>query len=85
MQERVGAPRSVSEAWVDTHRGGFDLLAGELDGAIAALVQVVLLPTCRIRPPAAVAQEWMPLRTPLLLSSMLRQDWSSAALLARLC
>ena len=45
MQERDGATRSVCEAWVETHWGGCSLRAGEMDSAIAALTQVLLLST----------------------------------------
>ncbi|KAK9832493.1 hypothetical protein WJX81_001948 [Elliptochloris bilobata] len=43
LQERAGTARSVCEAWVDTHKGGFDLRPGELDRAFAALVEADMI------------------------------------------
>lgn len=50
MQERGGITMSVCEAWVETHKRGCSLRAGEMDCAIAALMQVVLLSTCQVLP-----------------------------------
>lgn len=41
-QDRPGATRALCQAWVGLARGGCDPQPGELDDAIAELVQVIL-------------------------------------------
>ena len=83
MQERGGAARSVCKASVETHRGGCSLRAGEMDIAIAALMQVVLLPICQIFSPRLTRTTGCCLCTPLVFCSTVQIGSSSVLLLCR--